>query len=126
MEFPNYLKTLREERGLTLRELSKLCDPAVDHAYIYRLETGQKTDPSKAVIKTLAKALRLRGKRRELFFRLARHWEIDDLIVEAFLREDSDLVIKDVDLAVSLRSRGAHPKTADEWIAKLHHIRDLL
>lgn len=126
MNFPNYLRMLREERGLTLRELSRLCDPAVDHTYIYRLETGQKTEPSKATLKSLAKALRLKGKRREMFFYLAEYWEEDDSIIEAFLREDSDLDIEEVKVAASLRSRGVHPKTSDEWIEKLHQIRDLL
>jgi len=95
MDFPNYLRLLREERGLTLRELSRLCDPTVSHVYIYRLEVGQKTEPSEVVLKSLAKALRLKDKRREMFFYLAKHWERDDSIVEAFLREDSDLIIED-------------------------------
>src|SRR5205823_3947672 len=38
------LESLREERGLSLRELGQLAD--IDHAYIYRLEAGDKESPS--------------------------------------------------------------------------------
>ena len=34
------IRFLREQRGLSLRELGRLA--GVDHAYIHRLETGEK------------------------------------------------------------------------------------
>ena len=42
------LQHLREKRGLKLRELAQLAN--VDHAYIYRLETGAKERPSDEVL----------------------------------------------------------------------------
>lgn len=54
------LRNLREERGLSLRELAQLAD--IDHAYIYRLETGDKESPSEEVLAKLTKALKA-GKR---------------------------------------------------------------
>ena len=42
------LRSLRDGRGLNLRELGLLAE--VDHAYIYRLETGAKESPSEEVL----------------------------------------------------------------------------
>lgn len=52
-QFGGVLRGLRERRGLSLRELSALC--GLDHAYIQRLEIGERTCPSKD---TLVKILR--------------------------------------------------------------------
>jgi transcriptional regulator with XRE-family HTH domain len=41
----------------TLRDLGKLSE--VDHAYIHRLETGEKAAPSDDTVKALTKALKL-------------------------------------------------------------------
>ena len=45
------LRELRKDRGHTLREVSQLS--AVDHAYVQRLETGEKTSPSDEVLAKL-------------------------------------------------------------------------
>ena len=50
------LRAMREERGLSLRELGRLTD--IDHAYIHRLETGAKEAPSDEVIVKLTRALK--------------------------------------------------------------------
>ena len=49
------LRNLREERGLSLRELAQLAD--IDHAYVYRLETGAKESPSEEVLSKLNPSL---------------------------------------------------------------------
>lgn len=74
------LRFLREERGLKLRELGQLAD--VDHAYIYRLETGAKEAPSEEVLAKLVRALKA-GKREALMLRfLAEHPETDAALVK--------------------------------------------
>lgn len=50
------LRILRENRKLTLREIGKLSD--VDHAYINRLENGEKNKPSIKFILKLFKTLK--------------------------------------------------------------------
>jgi transcriptional regulator with XRE-family HTH domain len=50
------LRSLREQRGLSLRELGRLTE--IDHAYIHRLETGAKEAPSDKVILNLTRALK--------------------------------------------------------------------
>lgn len=54
------LKNMREQRGLSFRELGRLAE--LDHAYIYRLEAGDKDDPSTDALGKLARALKA-GKR---------------------------------------------------------------
>ena len=48
------LRDLREERNFPYGKLAQLAD--VDHAYIYRLETGDKESPSDEVLSKLDRA----------------------------------------------------------------------
>ena len=48
-------RTLREKRGLTLRDLAK--QAKVTEAYVATIETGVRKNPSLAILKRLAKAL---------------------------------------------------------------------
>ena len=50
------LRKLRDRRTLSVRELGKLSE--VDHAYVYRLESGEKTSPSPELIGKLLKTLK--------------------------------------------------------------------
>jgi transcriptional regulator with XRE-family HTH domain len=52
------LKKLRMEAGLTQEELAK--KGGVTYAYISMLESGAKTNPSLALLKKLAKALKVK------------------------------------------------------------------
>lgn len=58
------LRHLRERSELSLRELGDRAD--LDHAYIYRLETGHKVAPSTDVTARLARALELTTREREI------------------------------------------------------------
>ncbi len=51
------LRTLREEKGWTQEELAEKA--SVERSYLTKLETGDKVNPSLAVLKRLAKALRV-------------------------------------------------------------------
>ncbi len=51
------LKALRQERGWTTEELAKKA--RLTNPYISQLETGKRKNPSLAVLKRLAKALRV-------------------------------------------------------------------
>lgn len=69
------LRHLREQSGLSLRELGERAD--LDHAYIYRLEKGEKGAPSEEVVVRIARALGLG----------IRDWEILQFVAE---RPDTD------------------------------------
>jgi len=73
------LRNLREERGLSLRELAQLA--AIDHAYIYRLETGAKESPSEEVLAKLIRALKAPKREAEMLRYLTAHAETDAALV---------------------------------------------
>lgn len=75
------LRHLREQRGLSLRELGQLAQ--TDHAYIYRLEQGEKDAPSKDVLLRLIRALKAERREADLLRFLAAHPETPlGLVVE--------------------------------------------
>ena len=76
------LQLLRERRGLSLRELGQLAQ--TDHAYIYRLEQGEKGAPSEDVLLRLIRALKADRREAEMLRFLAAHPDTaDDLVAEA-------------------------------------------
>jgi transcriptional regulator with XRE-family HTH domain len=79
------LQTLREERGLSLREVAQLGD--IDHAYVYRLETGAKESPSDDVLSKLIKALKAGKREAEMLRYLAKHAETDPALVAHVLND---------------------------------------
>lgn len=81
------LRTLREERGLSPRELARLAE--IDHAYIYRLETGEKESPSEEVLAKLLRALKAGKREVEMLRYLAAHRETDPALVKHVLGDAS-------------------------------------
>lgn len=79
------LRNLREDRGLSLREVAQLAD--IDHAYVYRLETGDKESPSGEVLSKLVRALKPPKREAEMLRYVAAHAETDATLV-AHVRRD--------------------------------------
>jgi len=79
------LEYLREERGLKLRELAQLS--SVDHAYIYRLESGDKESPSEDVLSKLIRHLRAGKREAEMLRYLAEHTETDPELMKHVLAD---------------------------------------
>ena len=81
------LRVLRERRTLSLREFGQLSD--VDHAYIYRLEKGDKTSPTWETLKKLLKVLRVDDRETSIVRWLVDHPECDPAIVKYALNDNS-------------------------------------
>lgn len=81
------LQALREQRGLSLRELGQLS--GVDHAYIYRLETGDKEAPSEEVLTKLIRALKLGKREAEMLRYVAAHADTDPGLIAHVLKDSS-------------------------------------
>jgi transcriptional regulator with XRE-family HTH domain len=79
------LQSLREERGLSLRELAQLGD--IDHAYIYRLETGGKEAPSEEALAKLIRALKVGKREADMLRYLAKHTDTDAALVAHVLKD---------------------------------------
>lgn len=113
------LRFFRQERGLSLREVAKLGD--VDHAYIHRLETGDKTDPSPDVLSSLAGVLKLSQHRRALLKSLHGIDAIPDSLFEAMLA-DPKRTTDAMRTVLVISYRGARPQTAEDWGTQLDRI----
>jgi transcriptional regulator with XRE-family HTH domain len=74
------LRKLRETRGLSLREVGQLC--SIDHAYVHRLETGEKESPSDELFTRLLRVLKPTERESEMAKWLAAHPDADPSTVE--------------------------------------------
>lgn len=104
------LKTLRESRNLSLREIGQ--QASVDHAYVHRLETGEKTNPSQDLIEKLIKVLKPGERDSELVMWLVDRSDADPNLVE-FVLQDPSISIEIFTAAAGVRHRGnARPDPA--------------
>lgn len=102
------LRKLREARDLSTRELGQLAD--VDHAYIYRLETGEKQSPSEDVLARLLRVLRAGAREVEMAKFMTAN-EVNPDWVEHVL--GTDLTAEMFEMGASMRHRGgARPDMA--------------
>jgi transcriptional regulator with XRE-family HTH domain len=79
------LRSLRDARGLSLRELAQLA--GIDHAYVHRLETGDKESPSDDVLSRLIRALKAEKREAEMLRYLAEHTDTDPNLVSLVLND---------------------------------------
>ncbi len=109
------LRYLREERRFSLRELAQLAD--IDHAYIYRLETGEKESPSDDVVSRLIKILKPGRREAEMLRFLAGNAAVDPRLTE-YVAQDPTVTFDEFQVAaagVSYRgSARPEPKTLIE------------
>lgn len=98
------LRKLRERRTLNLRELSQLS--SVDHAYVHRLETGEKTSPSEELVGKLFKVLKPSEREADIVRWLVEHPDTDTELVSYVLDDDS-VDLEMFTMAAGVRHRGA-------------------
>lgn len=97
------LKTLRERRTLSLREIGQLS--SVDHAYVHRLESGEKANPSPDLVEKLLRVLKPGERDAALVMWLVDHAEADPRLVE-FVLQDPSINIDIFSAAAGVRHRG--------------------
>lgn len=97
------LRKLRERRTLSIRELGRLAD--IDHAYIYRLEQGEKTSPSPELIATLLSVLKANPRDSAMVKWLVEHGDTSDELVEYCL-DDAGVTMEEFTMAAGVRHRG--------------------
>lgn len=79
------LQRLREERRLSLREFGQLAE--LDHAYIHRLESGEKDSPSEETQSKLVRALKASKREGDVLRYLAEHAGADPGLVDYMLSD---------------------------------------
>jgi transcriptional regulator with XRE-family HTH domain len=114
------LRNLREERGLSLREAAQLA--GIDHAYVYRLETGAKESPSEEVLSKLIRALKAPRREAEMLRYLAAHSETEAALV-AHVREDPTVTYEIFAAAAGAAFRGT---TRPNYATLISRVRRIL
>jgi HTH-type transcriptional regulator, competence development regulator len=114
------LRDLRDERKLSLRETAQLAD--VDHAYVYRLESGDKESPSNEVLTKLARALKAPRRENEMLRYIAAHPETEPGLV-AHVRQDPTVTYRIFAAAASAAYRGA---ARPDYATRIDRIRRIL
>ena len=109
------LRRLRERRTLSVREVGKLSD--IDHAYIHRLETGEKASPSLELVNRLLKVLKT-GERETTIVRwLVDHPDAREDVIELAIDDETvDLTI--CSMAAAAVHRGTSRPDAATAIAR--------
>jgi HTH-type transcriptional regulator, competence development regulator len=110
------LARLRERRRLSLRELGIIS--GVDHAYIHRLESGEKGAPSEDVVDRLVRHLKVEEREAAVLKILS---EIDappDLL--DLVLADRSIDLRDFQSAALMKYRG---KARPKWPDVLRHIK---
>ncbi len=118
--FGHFLKLLREEKELKIRELARLAQ--LDQAYIYRLEGGEKSSPSEQVLKGLIRSLKADERRSRILLLLAEQGEVDKNLITLVL-ENGEIAIEDFESAARASFRENRPKTEEQWSRYINHIR---
>jgi transcriptional regulator with XRE-family HTH domain len=114
------LRNLREERGLSLREIAQLA--GIDHAYVHRLETGAKESPSDDVMSKLIRALKAPRREAEMVRYLAAHTDTDAGFV-AHVRQDPTVTFDEFVSAAGMAFRGtARP----DYATRIERVRRIL
>ena len=97
------IKTPRERRTLSLREIGQLS--SVDHAYVHRLESGEKTNPSLDLVEKLLRVLKPGERDAARVMWLVDHAVTDPRLVE-FVLQDPSISIDIFSAAAGVRHRG--------------------
>lgn len=113
------LQRLREERRLSLRELGQLAE--IDHAYIYRLENGQKESPSEEAMTKLIRALKAPKREAEMLRYLATHTQVDPGLVEHALT-DTTITIEEFSAAAGMAFRGTGRPDHAKLVERIRRI----
>jgi transcriptional regulator with XRE-family HTH domain len=114
------LRDLRDERKLSLRETAQLAD--VDHAYVHRLESGEKESPSDEVLTKLTRALKAPRREAEMLRYTAAHPEAEVGLVE-HVRQDPTVTYREYAAAASTAYRGA---ARPDYAVRIERIRRIL
>ena len=113
-----WLRGLRDGRDLSLRDVAQRS--AVDHAYIYRLETGAKEAPSDEVVDKLIAALTPSDRDAKIFRFLVGQPNIGAGLLE-FVCGDDNISFDEFHMLTTVVNRGARPDYATS-LARIRRI----
>ncbi len=123
MDLACYIATMRERKELSFRELEKRAGD-LDHAYIWRLEKGDRVAPSEDVVSRLSRALELDDRECNVFRLLAKSVAIEDSLYRLMISR-LDIPWEDFEDVATMSFRGERPNTEEAWIKRIELIQQM-
>ena len=105
---------------MSFRDLALLS--STDHAYIYRLETGDKESPSEDVLSKIIRALKPGKREADMLRYVADHTDTDPGLV-AYVLTDSSVTMREFSAAAGSVYRGA---ARPEYATLIERVRRIL
>lgn len=123
MDLAGFIASMRERKELSFRDLEKLAGD-LDHAYIWRLEKGDKVAPSEDVVERLASALELKDREANVFRLLAKSVTLEDSLYGLMLSRQ-DIPWEDFEDVATMSFRGERPNTEEAWLKRIELIQQM-
>ena len=120
MDLARFIAWARDRQGLSLRRLEKRAED-LNHAYIWRLEKGDRETPSTATVSKLSKALDLNEREQEIFLLLVKT-DIDDALYQLMM-DRPDIRIADIEPVATMSFRGNRPSSERDWLNLIDMVR---
>lgn len=123
MDLAGFIASMRERKELSFRDLEKRAGD-LDHAYIWRLEKGDRAAPSEDVVVRLSHALELDNRESDVFRLLAKSVTIENALYLLML-ERKDIPWEDFEDVATMSFRGERPDTKEAWIKRIELIQQM-
>ncbi|SDA65563.1 Helix-turn-helix domain-containing protein [Pseudomonas sp. NFACC15-1] len=123
MDLAGFIASMRERKELSFRDLEKRAGD-LDHAYIWRLEKGDRAAPSEDVVVRLSHALELDNRESDVFRLLAKSVTVDNALYLLML-ERKDIPWEDFEDVATMSFRGERPNTKEAWIKRIELIQQM-
>ena len=123
MDLAEFIATMRERKELSFRDLERRAGD-LDHAYIWRLEKGDRAAPSDDVVTRLSHAFELDDRENEVFRLLAKSVTIDDALYRLMLSR-RDIPWEDFEDVATMSFRGERPNTEEAWLKRISLFQQL-
>lgn len=123
MDLAGFIASMRERKELSFRDLEKRAGD-LDHAYIWRLEKGDRAAPSEDVVVRLSHALELDNRESEVFRLLAKSVTVENALYLLML-ERKDIPWEDFEDVATMSFRGERPDTKEAWIKRIELIQQM-
>jgi len=123
MDLAGFIATMRERKELSFRDLERRAGD-LDHAYIWRLEKGDRASPSTEVIARLSHALELDDREEAVFKLLAKSVIVEDSLYDLMVSRP-DIQWEDFEDVATMSFRGERPNTREAWLKRIELIQQM-
>lgn len=123
MDLAGFIATMRERKELSFRDLERRAGD-LDHAYIWRLEKGDRASPSTEVITRLSHALELDDREEAVFKLLAKSVVVEDSLYHLMVSRP-DIQWEDFEDVATMSFRGERPNTQEAWLKRIELIQQM-